>query len=167
MQTITISKDISFDNVIDSIDNVEVLKDLKYELIDNNTHIKGVISIQGLVNTILGQKNFHEDVDLDIYTNDEQTLDPKTFKLLIKDYSYVVNGKTLTVYLVLELEGLVTKVKEASSQIIEDINNLNEIKDERKEKEITLVDNQKEEKVSLDVFKFNDSYATFMKIHLD
>lgn len=197
MQTITIEKVIKFDNVIDSIDNVVVNNDLKYDLLDGNSHIKGTIKLSGCVNTILGQKEFNEDVDVDIYTPDDQKLDENNFKMTIKDYSYMVNQQNLIVYIVLNLDGLVTNDESSlknSDEIIEDINNLNEINEESldnindndireemtlaniKESEkidckVNIKDNNENEKISTnwakDLFKLSDNYTTFMKIHLD
>ena len=153
METITIEKVIKFDNTIDSIDTVQVNNELRYELLDDDTHVKGTINLSGSVNTILGQKDFYEDVDVDIYAPFEKIIDRDKFKMVVKDYSFMINQQNLIVYLVIDMDGIVSaednktltqsentleditdiqtdpeEVK-ISGEIIEDINKLNEIND--------------------------------------
>ena len=143
METITIEKIIKFDNVIDSIDAVQVNNDLRYQLLDDNTHAQGVINLKGSVNTVLGQKDFSEDVDIDIYAPFEKIIDKDHFKIHVQDYSYMINQQNLIIYLVLSLEGIMNKPEETlpeensakldqveNENIADSMNNLNEIKAE-------------------------------------
>lgn len=234
METVTIEKTIKFNHLIDSIDHVVVNDDLKYELLDDNTHAKGIIHISGSVNTIMGKQDFNEDVDVDIYAPGEKVIDTSSFKITIKDYSYMVSQQNLIIYLVLEFEGINDKVEEKieeKNSEIDEINEINEINVETENlesekkvenrneemknsieeettnesedvqvtntedvqatnteaekvkiiqeepiqvdehKTIILKENNTEEKMnqtwSTDLFKLNETYTTFMKIHLE
>ncbi len=145
METLTIEKVIKFDSIIDSIDSVQVNNDLRYQLLDENTHAQGVINLKGSVNTVLGQKDFSEDVDIDIYAPFEKVIDKDNFKIHVQDYSYMINQQNLIIYLVLSLDGIMNKTKEEKNEelntssesenvnIADTINNLNEIKEEEKQ----------------------------------
>ncbi|MCI5744785.1 MAG: hypothetical protein MR270_00640 [Erysipelotrichaceae bacterium] len=140
METITIEKVIKFENVIDSIDSLVVNNDLRYQLEDDDTHATGKINLTGSVNTVLGRKDFNDDVDIDIYAPFEKKLSKDNFKIEVKDYSYMVNQHNLIVYLVLSINGIISqdekvnnqenkeeKEDKENSEILDSINNLNEI----------------------------------------
>ena len=184
METITIEKVIKFDNIIDSIESVQVNNDLRYELLDDNTHAKGTINLTGSVNTILGQKDFFEDVDVDVYAPFDKIIDGSNFKMSVKDYSYMVNQQNLIVYLVIDLDGIIDRqdidvnnndnnmtneniVTENNENVVESINTLNEINDNNETtiKEEVEVRNVKEEcnvtiKENTDNESINPSWAT-------
>lgn len=191
MEKITIEKIIKFDNVIDSIENISVNNELRYNLLEDDTHATGKINLSGTVNTLVGKENFNEDVDVDIYAPFDKKLDKELFKIKVKDYSYVVNNKSLLVYMVLEIEGIVNEEKTSNQELIEEMNTLNEINEEEKmvreeevvddvkiieevkevkQNKVNIIDNNKKEEISSswanDVFKLNDSYVIFHKFKL-
>ena len=65
MENITLEKIIKFDNTIVSLETLQVSNDLKYELLDDDTHAKGFIGFKGNVKTMLDSKSFDETVDVD------------------------------------------------------------------------------------------------------
>lgn len=107
MENITLEKVIKFDSLVDSIETINVSDELKYELSDDNTHASGTILIYGSVNTLNGMQSFNEEVDVDIYAPLEKKIDKDNFKIVVKDYSYVVNKQNLNIYLVISIEGIV------------------------------------------------------------
>ena len=194
MEKITIEKVIEFDSVIDSIEYINVDDNIKYEIDEDDTHCEATLYIKGKVNTLLGEKEFKEDVDVDIYAPFEKKLDKDDFNIEVKDYSYNINQKKLIVYIILYLHGIKEfKVEEEhdedekvlleeisedneSSSLVEDINSVNEINEEVRieKKENTNVkiveDNVVEEmnkSWASDLFDLTDNYSLFMKFHVD
>ena len=84
METITIEKIIKFENVIDSISYINVNDELRYTILEDNTHATGKILLSGNVNTLLGEKTFNEEVDVDIYAPFDKKLDNENFKIMVK-----------------------------------------------------------------------------------
>ena len=144
---------------------------------------------------MLGIKDFKEDVDVDIYAPFDSKIDKNNFKIKVKDYSYFVKNNKLSVYIVLQFDGIIKDTNNNNQSLIEEINNLNEINDEKtslreevleveekedvkimeqikdvKEEKFNIVENKEKDKVSnnwsKDLFKLNDSYAIFHKFKL-
>lgn len=190
METITIEKIIKFENSIDSIESISINNDLRYDLLEDDSYAKGKINLKGTVNTILGKKDFNEDVDVDIYAPFDKKLDKDSFNISVKDYSYVVNNKNLLVYIVLQIDGIINEEKNENTSIVEEMNTLNEINEEEtmirnepveevkiidevkevKQSNVNIKENHKKEEItcnwSNDLFKLNDSYVIFHKFKL-
>lgn len=193
METITIEKNVKFDSEIDSIDIINVNDELRYILKDDETHATGVIELSGIVNTLIGKKEFNEEVDVDIYAPFEKKLDKENFKLRVKDYSYVVKNNNLTIYLVLNLEGIIDEEDDNSKSLLDEMNTLNVINDnnellreeiidhteevkiieevkEVKQENLNIINNNVKEEInhnwSKDLFKLNDSYVIFHKFKI-
>ena len=166
MENITLEKIIKFDNTIVSLETLQVSNDLKYELLDDDTHAKGYIDFKGNIKTMLESKDFNETVDVDIFAPFEKHINREEFKIEVKDYSYIINDNKLIVYFVISLTGFKDNEveedlpNETKEQLLENINTLNEtIKEdvkERNEKENNQEDvkernekenNQEDEKV--------------------
>lgn len=192
MENITIEKSFRFDEVIDSIEMINIDDQLRCEILDDDTHAVKTINVTGLLNTTLGQKDFKEDVEVDIYAPFEKQIDKDSFNITLKDYSYSVNNKTLTVYMVLSISGLVDKQEESDNAIeanydeiinsmnnINDINNINEerVEEEKEQDELkeTIKIYNKEtnsaDHVSktwaTDLFKLTENYSVFKVIHIE
>lgn len=141
MDNITLEKVIDFDSLIDSIDTININDQIKYEILENNTHGTGTIQICGSVNTLTGKHDFKEEVDVDIYTQDNKKIEQEKFKIVVKDYSYTINKQSLSVYLVLQIEGIIevddvinesninndNEVLVNYDNIVDSINNINDI----------------------------------------
>ena len=187
MENISIEKSIKFEQIIDKIETIKINDELKCEIIDENTHAIGALNISGSIITPLGVNNFSEDVEIDIYAPFDKKIDKDKFKIKVKDYSYVVNNKTLTVYVVLDMEGFKeeeNEVLEANyDEIINSMNNINDINSNdltdnnenllrnNMEKVKIIEKNDKNDKISSswasDLFKLNQSYCVFKVIHKD
>lgn len=180
MENITLEKVIEFNSLIDSIDYIEVKENNDYKIDEDNFHANGLIEIKGKVITIDDKIDFEERVDVDIYAPYEKKIDSNNFKLDIVDYSYKINGSNLIVYLVVSIKGLVeNKIEDSSLQhknceIIDKINNINEIKEEvRNKAETKIIENENniENKVSSnwanDIFALTENKTTFIKIKLN
>lgn len=153
MENITLEKIIKFDNTIVSLETLQVSNDLKYELLDDDTHAKGYIDFKGNIKTILESKDFNETVDVDIFAPFEKHINREEFKIEVKDYSYVINDNKLIVYFVISLTGFKDNEveedlpNETKEQLLENINTLNEtIKEDVKERN-SDEKNQEDEKV--------------------
>ena len=153
MENITLEKIIKFDNTIVSLETLQVSNDLKYELLDDDTHAKGYIDFKGNIKTMLESKDFNETVDVDIFAPFEKHINREEFKIEVKDYSYVINDNKLIVYFVISLTGFKDNEveenlpNEAKEQLLENINTLNEtIKEDVKERN-SDEKNQEDEKV--------------------
>lgn len=190
METITIEKNIKFDNTIDSIESISVDNELRYDLLEDDTYAKGKININGSVNTLIGKNEFNEDVDVDIYAPFDKKLDKENFEIKVKDYSYVVNNKNLIVYIVLQINGIINEEKNENTSILEEMNTINEINEEEtssrseevedvkiieevkevKQNKVNIKENNKKDEISSnwssDMFKLNDSYVIFHKFKL-
>ena len=157
MENITLEKIIKFDNTIVSLETLQVSNDLKYELLDDDTHAKGYIDFKGNIKTMLESKDFNETVDVDIFAPFEKHINREEFKIEVKDYSYVINDNKLIVYFVISLTGfkendlnenVPTNTKE---ELLENINTLNETISENvenrnsKESDFVKIDEVKEQ----------------------
>lgn len=139
MENITLEKIIKFDNTIVSLETLQVNNDLKYELLDDDTHAKGYIGFKGNVKTMLDSKNFDETVDVDIFAPFEKHINREEFKIEVKDYSYIINDNKLIVYFVISLSGFKEnelnedKPTNTKEELLENINTLNETISEKLE----------------------------------
>lgn len=194
METITIEKVIKFDNVIDSLQDIEVLNDLKYKVYDDSTHASALINIKGKVKTVINENTFNEDVEVEIFTPYNKEIDKENFNVIVKDYSYTINNNNLNVYLILQICGIVDKndsdeqVIEANyDEIIHSMNELNTINndnlDTRSQVDEKIINNQnielkqentKENEESKqnkswanNLFKLTENYSVFKKFHVD
>lgn len=189
METITIEKIIKFENEIDSIDIINIDDELRYNFVEQDSHAQGNLLISGSVNTLLGRKDFKEEVDVDIYAPFEKKIDKDNFKIKVKDYSYMVKNKSLIVYIILQFEGIIDNSNSTNESIVEEMNKLNEINEEEtlirnENKVIEIIEEVKEVKSnnkkiiekenkeevknswSKDLFKLNDSNVIFHKFKL-
>jgi len=188
MENITIEKVINFDNNIDDIESIDVSKDVKYNVLDDNSHVEGFINVSGKVKTLLESKEFNETINVDIFTPTNKEIDVENFKINIVDYSYVVNQKNLSLYVILNIDGIVDvseKEEIKSDNEVLEINKLNVIEEQRDVKEeenvdevkemleenkLIIKDNNMSDGVSktwaTDLFKLSDNYTLFMKISL-
>ena len=194
METITIEKVIKFDNVIDSLQDIEVLNDLKYELYDDSTHASALINIKGKVKTVLNLSSFNEDVEVEIFTPYNKEIDKDKFNVVVKDYSYTINNNNLNVYLILKINGIVDKkeseekyIEANYDEIVHSMNELNTINNDdlntRTQIEDKLENNQnielKQEEVkenkelkqnnswANNLFKLTENYSVFKTFHVD
>ena len=182
MENITIEKSFKFDYVIDKIESIEINDQLRCEINEDNSHAIGALNVSGVIITPLGNHNFNEDLEIDVYAPFDKKIDKDKFKLSVKDYSYVVNNKTLTVYIVLNMDGLLENTEEEAieanyDEIINSMNNINDINNEEEEQlqrnsneKVKVVENKtQEEKISSnwanELFKLNESYTVFKIIH--
>ena len=194
METITIEKVIKFDNVVDSLQDIEVLNDLKYELYDDSTHASALINIKGKVKTVLNLSSFNEDVEVEIFTPYNKEIDKDKFNVVVKDYSYTINNNNLNVYLILKINGIVDKneseekyIEANYDEIVHSMNELNTINNDdlntRTQIEDKLENNQnielKQEEVkenkelkqnnswANNLFKLTENYSVFKTFHVD
>lgn len=186
MENITIEKVINFDNNIDDIESIEVSKDVKYNVLDDNSHVEGFINVTGSVKTLLDSKEFNETINVDIFTPTNKEIDVNNFKINIVDYSYVVNHKNLSLYVILNIEGIIDVSKKEEEKVeneVLEINKLNVIEEQREVKEendevqevleenkLIIKDNNMADAITktwaTDLFKLSDNYTLFMKISL-
>lgn len=153
MENITLEKIIKFDNTIVSLETLQVSNDLKYELLDDDTHAKGYIDFKGNIKTMLESKDFNETVDVDIFAPFEKHINREEFKIEVKDYSYIINDNKLIVYFVISLTGFKDNEveedlpNETKEQLLENINTLNETIKEDVNERNSDENNQEDEKV--------------------
>ena len=192
MENITIEKTFKFDQLIEKIDYLNVDDKLRCKVLDDNSHAIKTINVNGVLFTPLGEKHFKEDVEVDVYAPFDKQIDLDKFDINLKDYSYSINNKTLTVYMVLSINGLIDKTnleetKEDSievdyDEIINSMNNINDIKnvndDRLIEKQEEVIDEikttNKEANTSdyvnktwaTDLFKLTDNYSVFKVIDI-
>ena len=186
MENITIEKVINFDNNIDDIESIEVSKDVKYNVLDDNSHVEGFINVAGRVKTLLDSKEFSETINVDIFTPTNKEIDVNNFKINIVDYSYVVNQRNLSLYVILNIEGIIDVSKKEEEKVeteVLEINKLNVIEEQREVKEekdevqevleenkLIIKDNNMADAINktwaTDLFKLTDNYTLFMKISL-
>ena len=192
MENITLEKIIKFDSTIVSLEELHIDNNLKYELLDDDTHARGSIEFNWYVKTLLETKNFNESVDVDIFAPFEKHISREEFKIEVKDYSYVVSDNKLIVYFVVSLTGFKENEvdeeyqPESKEELVNDINTLNETITEKVENrsveedeevshivptKIKLKDNEIKEEVkdswATDIFKLSETYTVFLKLHKD
>ena len=188
MENITIEKVISFDNTLDSIIDVLVDDNIKYNIFDDSTHVEGIINVKGKVKTLLEEKDFNDEVNIDIFTPLNKVIDKDLFQIKVVDYSYVLQNKNLLIYIVLNVDGIVNQKEEVVKNEVLDINKLNVIEEQREQgfneevvEETPLLETLKEDNLVIkdnclsdgvnktwatDLFKLTDNYTLFMKISL-
>ena len=154
METITIEKVIKFNNVIDSLESIDVTNNLKYQLYDDASHASAIIDVIGVVKTVMDTQNFEENVEVEIFTPYDKVIDKDSFNVVVKDYSYVINNSNLNIYLILEINGIVDKnnneeaIEANYNEIVHSMNELNAINTNEEEnrneivKEKTVEDNE-------------------------
>lgn len=194
MEKITIEKVIEFDSIIDSIEHVSIDDNIKYKIDEDDTHCEATLYIKGKVNTLLGVKEFNEDVDVDIYAPFDKKLDKDDFNIEVKDYSYNINQKKLIVYIILYLHGIKEikvedehdedekimiediNVENETTSVVDDINSVNEINEEvrvenKENTNVKIVEDNVVEEMNKswasDLFDLTDNYSLFMKFHVD
>lgn len=132
METITLEKVIKFKNQIDKIESVIVHDDLDYKVSEDKMSTTGIIKLTGSVETLSGVEDFNEEVNVDIYTPFSKLNDIKDFKLIIKDYHYMIQNCSLIVHIILELDGIQTKTdakENVEHEIVNALNQINEIEE--------------------------------------
>ena len=193
METITIEKWLKFNNVIDNLNELNVLKDVEYEIKDENQALLKV-RVTGNLKTSVSNEIIDETINVDIYTPFNKKIDKDGFSVLVKDYSYAIESTNLCVYVVLQIDGFVDNIEiketkneeivnETNKEVLEEnevstndkvnlanqelkeINELNQIK--------TIREERAENKDNSDdifnlnwadsIFKLNDSYSSFLK----
>ena len=190
MENITIEKTFKFDQLIEKIDYLNVDDQLRCEVLDDNSHAIKTINVNGVLITPLGEKTFKEDVEVDVYAPFDKQIDLDKFDINLKDYSYSINNKALTVFMVLTINGMIDKVNEEDKkedsievdydEIINSMNNINDIKNVNEDR---LIENQEEvieemktlnkevntsdyvnKTWATDLFKLTDNYTVFKVI---
>ena len=186
METITIEKWLKFNNVIDNLNELNVLKDVEYEIKDENQALLKV-KVTGNLKTSVSNEIIDETINVDIYTPFNKKIDKDSFTVIVKDYSYAIESTNLCVYVVLQIDGFVdnNEIKETKTdeEILDDVNeeiiekesetNKNdkenlaneEIQKINELNQIKSIREAKNENISNkdNTFKLNDSYSSFLK----
>lgn len=133
MENVTLEKVIKFKNQIDKIESVVVHDDLDYKISEDKMSAKGIIKLNGSVETLSGIETFDEQVDVDIYTPFTKLNDVGEFKLAIKDYNYMIQNCSLIIHIILEVQGMQTTEKQEEEtvdhEIVNALNQINEIEE--------------------------------------
>ena len=110
METITIEKWLKFNNVIDNLNELNVLKDVEYEIKDENQALLKV-KVTGNLKTLVSNEIIDETINVDIYTPFNKKIDKDSFTVIVKDYSYAIESTNLCVYVVLQIDGFVDNIE--------------------------------------------------------
>ena len=110
METITIEKWLKFNNVIDNLNELNVLKDVEYEIKDENQALLKV-KVTGNLKTLVSNEIIDETIYVDIYTPFNKKIDKDSFTVIVKDYSYAIESTNLCVYVVLQIDGFVDNIE--------------------------------------------------------
>lgn len=110
METITIEKWLKFNNVIDNLNELNVLKDVEYEIKDENQALLKV-KVTGNLKTSVSNEIIDETINVDIYTPFNKKIDKDSFTVVVKDYSYAIESTNLCVYVVLQIDGFVDNIE--------------------------------------------------------
>lgn len=153
METITIEKWLKFNNVIDNLNELNVLKDVEYEIKDENQALLKV-KVTGNLKTSVSNEIIDETINVDIYTPFNKKIDKDSFTVIVKDYSYAIESTNLCVYVVLQIDGFVdnNEIKETKTdeEILDDVN------EEIIEKESETNKNDKENLANEEIQKINE-----------
>lgn len=113
METITIEKWLKFNNVIDNLNELNVLKDVEYE-IDKENHALIKIGVVGNLKTSLSSEKINETINVDIYTPLNKKISKDLFSVEVKDYSYTIESTNLGIYVVLNINGFIDNITSES-----------------------------------------------------
>lgn len=140
METITIEKWLKFNNVIDNLDELNVSKDVEYEIKDENQALLKV-KVTGNLKTSVSNEIIDETINVDIYTPFNKKIDSKSFSVIVKDYSYAIESTNLCVYVVLQIDGFVDNIEIKETKTEEET--VNETNEEAIEEENDVTTNDK------------------------
>lgn len=140
METITIEKWLKFNNVIDNLDELNVSKDVEYEIKDENQALLKV-KVTGNLKTSVSNEIIDETINVDIYTPFNKKIDSKSFSVIVKDYSYAIESTNLCVYVVLQIDGFVDNIEIKETKTEEET--VNETNEEAIEEENNVTTNDK------------------------
>ena len=106
MQCINLNKELCFENSI--VDLLLISLDDQLTKIEDKEGIKiiGDIAVSGKINTINGEKEFSDKLDLDIFLIYDEIEDPSLLNVSIKDFNYAINDNKLLLNIFLKLDGL-------------------------------------------------------------
>jgi len=149
MQYINLNKTLQLDAKI--LDLLLISIDDHVDTIDNNegVRISGKISIGGSAKTLEGNKEFSDNIDLDIFLTYEEIVERNTLNISVNDFNYKIEDNKLYLDISLKIDGLkeieTTFLTEEDNQIITE----EEIDDEEKkvyiDEEIIVGDARSEE----------------------
>lgn len=173
MQYINLNKTIDLNTYIEDLLLINI--DDKLDIIDNKDGIKinGKILIGGSVKTKEENKEFYEDMDLDIFLTYEEILDRNILNVSINDFEYKIENNKLELNISLKIEGL----KEIETTFLTEKNNElifeEEVENDEKEvyisKEVIANDERKvkeeyQEKIEdIKIIKENESETRIRK----
>lgn len=140
METITIEKWLKFNNVIDNLDELNVSKDVEYEIKDENQALLKV-KVTGNLKTSVSNEIIDETINVDIYTPFNKKIDSNSFSVIVKDYSYAIESTNLCVYVVLQIDGFVDNIEIKETKTEEET--VNETNEEAIEEENNVTTNDK------------------------
>lgn len=187
MENFTIEKSIEFNSKIENVESLYFDDNIKYK-VEDEFHVEGCITLKGNVKTVLNTIPFEEDVIVDLFAPVNKVIDQQNFKINIVDYSYVIKDSKLIVYLIINFDGLLdndfkeTKIETENNDYLKQMNEINEIKENRDNEIVPIQEVINENKLLLkenivsdnvnktwatDLFKLNDNYSLFMKVHID
>lgn len=151
MDKITLDKTIVFSNQIDKLLDLQVCDELSYQKNNDSMQAKGILILTGKVLLLSGEESFYENIDVDIYAPFINNINLNDFKVVIDDYTYLINGNKLLINVYLSFNGINESVNEEQSNVAEALNNVNQI------------ENINEERIDEKVEIFNDTQANSSK----
>lgn len=189
MDKITLDKTIVFSNQIDKLLDLQVRDELSYQKNNDSMQAKGMLILTGKVLLLSSEESFCESIDVDIYAPFINNINLNDFKVVIDDYTYLINGNKLFVNVYLSFAGINDNLKDEETNVAEALNNVNQIENINEERidekvEITndtqsnssenenvmeaavnIKDNQKEDLIDDNwvnkLFKVSNEYSSF------
>ncbi len=189
MDKITLDKTIIFSNQIDKLLDLQVKDELSYQKNNDSMQAKGMLILTGKVLLLSSEESFCESIDVDIYAPFINNINLNDFKVVIDDYTYLINDNKLFVNVYLSFAGINDNLKEEETNVAEALNNVNQIESINEERidekvEITndtqsnssenenvmeatvnIKDNQKEDLIDDNwvnkLFKVSNEYSSF------
>ena len=189
MDKITLDKTIIFSNQIDKLLDLQVKDELSYQKNNDSMQAKGMLILTGKVVLLSGEESFCESIDVDIYAPFINNINLNDFKVVIDDYSYLINGNKLFVNVYLSFVGINDNLKEEETNVAEALNNVNQIENINEERidekveisndtpsnpsknenvmeaAVNIKDNQKEDLIDDNwvnkLFKVSNEYSSF------
>lgn len=106
MQYINLNKTLEFEN--DILDLLLISIDDQIQTSDDKEGIKivGNILIGGKVNTINGEQQFNDKIDLDVFLTYDEIVDRNSLNISVSDFNYKVEENSLIINVSLKMDGL-------------------------------------------------------------
>lgn len=142
MQQVNFNKTIDFKKDIEDLLLINIDEQIDKIYDEEGIKITGKLIVGGKIK-LDEEKEFEDEIDIDIFLMQDEILDRNSFGVSVNDFNYKIEGEKLILDISLKMEGLKEMETDFLSQ--EDIENVQETLEEDEEKRVYIELDNKEE----------------------